>query len=38
MESIQAKEAIINDEYWIRKKSVLILYDLVVTKTLEWPR
>jgi len=37
MEGLSADERLINEEYKIWKKNTPFLYDLVVTKALEWP-
>lgn len=37
MEGLTPEERIINEEYKIWKRNTPFLYDLVVTKALEWP-
>lgn len=37
MENAASDERLINEEYKIWKKNTPFLYDLVVTKALEWP-
>lgn len=37
MENVATDERLVNEEYKIWKKNTPFLYDLVVTKALEWP-
>lgn len=37
MEPVKTDDRNINEEYKVWKKNVPFLYDLVVTKALEWP-